>query len=233
FTYLYTSTVWGIPLVGKRAILIPTVHDEPPLRFGVYREVFSSPSVLLCNTPEEQELIRRRFPQHARMRLASVGIDAQPGRPSRFRKKFHLPAPYLMYVGRLESGKGIPELLRCYAALRRGVKDPPELVRGGTGATAIHQRGVRYLGPISEQDKLDGLAGASAVVVPSRYESLSLLTLEAFSQATPVLANAESEVLKGQVDRSRAGFIYRDTDSFVDGYRRIHAERQTLGRRGL
>ena len=233
FTYLYTSTVWGVPLVGGRAILVPTAHDEPPLRFGVYQEVFALPSVLLCNTPEERELIHRRFPRHARTRLAGVGIDTSPGTPSRFRKRFHLTLPYLMYVGRIESGKGIPELLRCYAELRRCVAEPPELVLAGAGSMRIDQRGVRYIGPISERDKLDGIAGAFAVVVPSRYESLSLLALEAFSQATPVLANGESEVLKGQVDRSRAGFTYRDPGSFVRGYRQIDAERRVLGRRGL
>jgi len=138
-----------------------------------------------------------------------------------------------MYVGRIESGKGIPELLRCYAELRRCVAEAPELVLAGAGSMRIDQRGVRYIGPISERDKLDGIAGAFAVVVPSRYESLSLLALEAFSQATPVLANGESEVLKGQVDRSRAGFTYRDPGSFVRGYRQIDAERRVLGRRGL
>jgi len=233
FTYLYASTVWGLPMVAKRAILVPTAHDEPPLRFGIYREVFELPSVLLCSTPEERALIHQRFPQHARIRLAGVGIDHQPGIPPRFRKKFHLPCPYLMYVGRIESGKGIEELLGCFAALRRRVSNPPELVLAGSVSMAIEQTGVRCIGPISEQDKLDGIAGAAAVVVPSRYESLSLLTLEAFSQATPVLANGHSEVLVGQIRRSGAGFTYRDPASFVEGFRQVVAEKARLGRRGL
>jgi glycosyltransferase involved in cell wall biosynthesis len=138
-----------------------------------------------------------------------------------------------MYVGRLEAGKGIQELLRCYASLRRELQDPPELVLGGSGRMTISQPGVRCLGPISEQEKLDGLAGAAAVVVPSRYESLSLLALEAFSQATPVLANAESEVLAGHIERSGAGFTYLDPASFIEGFRRVNADRERLGRRGL
>jgi len=233
FTYLYASTVWGLPLVAKRAILVPTVHDEPPLRFGVYRDVFSVPSALLCSTPEEQALIDQRFPQHARTRLAGVGIDAPPGNASRFRKRFHLPSPYLMYVGRIETGKGIRKLLRCYASLRQELQDPPELVLGGSGRMTINEPGVRCLGPISEQEKLDGLAGAAAVVVPSRYESLSLLALEAFSQGTPVLANGESEVLSGHIERSGAGFTYLDAASFIEGFRKANADRERLGRRGL
>jgi glycosyltransferase involved in cell wall biosynthesis len=233
FTYLYSSTVWGLPLVARRALLVPTAHDEPPLRFGIYRETFSLPSALLCSTPEERNLIHRRFPGHAKTRLAGVGVDVRPGSASRFRKNFQLSSPYLMYVGRIESGKGLPELLRCYTVLRREFADPPELLLAGSGEMRISEKGVRCLGPISERDKFDGIAGAAAVVVPSRYESLSLLALEAFSQGTPVLANAESEVLVGQIRRSRAGMTYRDPRSFVDAARRVIAQRARLGRRGI
>lgn len=233
FTYLYAPTVFGVPMVGRRAILVPTAHDEPPLRFGAYREVFAAPSVLLCNTPEERALIHSRFPGHARTRLAGVGIDSQPGDASRFRKKFHLPDPYLIYVGRIEGGKGIAELCRCYAELRRRLSNPPELVLAGSGMMRINQPQVRCLGPVSERDKFDGIAGAVAVVVPSRFESLSLLALEAFSQGTPVLANGASEVLVGQIERSGAGFTYRDPISFVEGYRRATAQRDRLARHGL
>ncbi len=93
--------------------------------------------------------------------------------------------------------------------------------------------GVRYVGRIDEQDKHDALAGALAVVVPSRFESLSLLTLEAFAQSTPVLVNGHSEVLVGQVERSGSGRAYRDLESFITGLREVGAERAALGKKGL
>jgi len=75
------------------------------------------------------------------------------------------------------------------------------------------------------------LAGALAVTVPSRFESLSLLTLEAFASGTPVLVNGHSEVLVGQVERSRAGRTYNDIESFITGLRELGEERATLSRR--
>jgi glycosyltransferase involved in cell wall biosynthesis len=94
-------------------------------------------------------------------------------------------------------------------------------------------RRVRYLGQVSDADKFDAIAGAEAVVVPSRLESLSLLSLEAFSQGTPVVANGRSPVLAGQCQRSGAGVTYVDAVSFASAVERARADRRLLGERGL
>ncbi len=231
FTYLYAPTVELLPLVHQKALHLPTAHDEPPFAFEVYRDLFELPRALLCNTPEELELISRRFPGHARARVIGAGVELTAGRPERFRKAHGVERPYLLYVGRLEGGKGIPEALALHARLRSEFADAPDFLIAGKGELAIKGDGVRALGPISEQDKHDALAGALAVVVPSRLESLSLLALEAFAAGTPVLVNAASEVLRGQVARSQAGFTYEGYDSFVEGVRRARDERAALSKR--
>ncbi|MCI0673454.1 MAG: glycosyltransferase, partial [Myxococcaceae bacterium] len=232
FTYLYAPTVLGLPLVARKSLLVPTAHDEPPLRFRIYDEVFTSPRALLCNTPEEETLIRRRFPHAARGRVVGVGVDAHEGRERRFREKYGFTEPYLLYVGRLEPGKGIPELLKHHARLRARFHDAPQLLLAGTKAMELKGDGVRYLGRISDEDKHDALAGALAAVVPSQYESLSLLTLEAFAQGTPAIVNGRSEVLAGQAARSGAGIAYTDADSFVDAVRRAGELRDVFGKKG-
>ena len=40
FTYLYYPTYWGLLAAPERSVLVPTTHDEPPLRFGIYDELF-------------------------------------------------------------------------------------------------------------------------------------------------------------------------------------------------
>jgi glycosyltransferase involved in cell wall biosynthesis len=235
FTYLYAPTAWGLPMVASRALVVPTAHDEPPLRFGAYRDVFERPRALLCNTPEEVALIARHYPAHAPAQVVGVGVERARGSARRFREKHGLHHPYLLYVGRLEAGKGIPELLAHHRTLRRSFADAPDLVLAG----ALHMpraqlsgEGVRYVGRVEEQEKHDALAGALAVVVPSRYESLSLLVLEALSHGTPVLVNAASDVLVGQVQRSGAGRAYADYAGFVAGLRELGEQREALGRRG-
>ncbi|HZN94197.1 MAG TPA: glycosyltransferase family 4 protein, partial [Myxococcales bacterium] len=232
FTYLYSTTAWGLPLVARRALLVPTAHDEAPLDLEVYRDIFRLPRALLCSTPEELALIDRRFPGHAPAQVVGVGVDRPPARPERFRKKHGLgERPYLMYVGRVEQGKGVGELLEHHAGLVRRFHDAPELVLAGTASMRVEGERVRALGRIGEQDKHDGLAGALAAVVPSRYESLSLLALEAFAQGTPVLANGRSDVLAGQVRRSEAGRTYDGAESFAEGVREIGQSRAAMSRK--
>ncbi len=226
FTYLYAPTVWGLPLVAERSVLVPTAHDEPPFAFHAYAEPFERTRALLCNTKEEEALIRRRFPHAARSRVVGVGVEPLPGDPQRFLREHGLPEDrdYLLYVGRIEPGKGIGELLEGYRALRRArPSDAPELVFAGGLAMKLSGEGVRYVGRVSEQSKWDALSGAAAVVAPSKYESLSLLALEAFAAGAPLVANGQSEVLEGQVQRSGAGVTYRDAESFVRAVQSVRA----------
>lgn len=234
FTYLYTLSAWGLPMVADRAIMVPTAHDEAPFAFDLFSDVFERPRALFCSTPEEESLIERRFPRHARTRVVGVGVEVPSAtRPARFMSTYGLTNRYLMYVGRIEAGKGIPELLAFYQKLRRSYEDAPDLVLAGAASMQVKGEGVRCLGRISERDKYDGLAGALATVVPSQYESLSLLALESFASGTPVLGNAASEVVAGQVQRSRAGALYQDAASFIDGVRQLGKGRELLKRRAL
>lgn len=233
FTYLYQPTALGLPLVADRSIVVPTAHDEAPFNFEVFRDVHERPRVLFCSTPEEEALIQRRFVNHARTRIVGAGVEFPDADAERFRARHGVQGPYLFYVGRLEPGKGIDQLLEHHQTLTRRYADAPQLVLAGASGMTLHGARVRYLGRIEEQDKHDAIAGALGVVVPSRYESLSLLALEAFAQGTPVLANGASEVLVGQLERSGGGVTYLDTDSFIQGVRLLGEQRQALGARGL
>jgi len=230
FTYLYVSTAWSVPLVADRMLLVPTAHEDEALAFDAYAEVFERPRALLVNTPEELELIDRRFPRHARARVVGVGVDPPSARAERFRAQTGISGDYLLYVGRVERGKGLPDLLGAYGRLRAAVADAPALVLAGETSMDIQAEGVRVLGRVSEQAKWDGLAGALAAVVPSAKESLSLLALEAFSVGTPVLGNAASPVVRGHLERSRAGASFADGPSFAEAVARVRRERPALSR---
>jgi len=94
---------------------------------------------------------------------------------------------------------------------------------------------IRFAGLLSERERLQALEAATVVVVPSPYESLSLLALEAFSVGTPVLANARSAVLVDHCLRSNAGLFYADRDEFVESLNLLLADRRmraVMGRQG-
>ena len=52
--------------------------------------------------------------------------------------------------------------------------------------------------------------------MPSYYESLSMVALEAWALGRPVLANGRCDVLKGQCIRSNAGLYYERYEEFVE-----------------
>ena len=221
FTYLYYPTYWGLaaPEIAARAALVPTTHDEPPLRFSVYREVFARPRAFGFLTPAEQALVRRRFDLGGRASvLAGMGVDVEePLPPGEFRSRHRLERPYAIYAGRIDAGKGCADMLAFHDRYRREKADPLELVLIGRLAMAEpRQPGVRYLGFLSEREKARALADARVVVCPSPFESLSIALLEGFALGTPGLVNARSEVLEEHALRSNAALYYEDADEYAE-----------------
>ena len=75
---------------------------------------------------------------------------------------------------------------------------------------------VRHLGFLTDEDKFDAMAAADVLVMPSYYESLSMVALEAWALGKPVLANARCDVLKGQALRSNAALFYDSYAEFAE-----------------
>jgi glycosyltransferase involved in cell wall biosynthesis len=219
FTYLYYPTYWGLKAAPERSVLVPTAHDEPPLRFSIYDEVFRIPrGFVFCSGPE-RELVRSRFPLGERpASVAGIGVDAPaPPDVEAFRIHHDLSGPYVLYAGRIDAGKGCDEMLAWYERYRRDRRGAAALLLIGRLAMETKRLpGVRYLGYLPEEQKRAALAGASAVICPSPYESLSIVMLEAFALGVPALATARSAVLKDHCLRSNAGLFYADADEFVE-----------------
>jgi glycosyltransferase involved in cell wall biosynthesis len=237
-TYLYATTVEGLPRVAERSLLAPTVHDEPPLRLRIFDQVFALPRLLLFSTPEEQELAEERFEIDGRQaRLVGIGVDEPPASdPSRFAAETGVDRPYALYVGRLDESKGVPDLVDAHERYRRVARDGLDLVLLGGGELELPERDwLHRLGFVADQLKHDACSGAAVVALPSPYESLSLSQVEAWSHGRPTLANAASPVLVGQSRRSGGGLWYRDSREYrtmLDFLDRSPAVAEAIGRQG-
>ncbi len=237
-TYLYAHTVFGLPLVADKAVLIPHAHDEPFLRLGIMRPLFHAPQAIVYNIEPEMALVQATMqnsyiPQFA----AGVGIDApQDVDAARFRAKFGIAEPFLLYVGRIDVGKNVNELFDHFARYKATHGGDLKLVLIGKAHIPIPQReDVVALGFVSESDKYDALASAEALVQPSKYESLSLVAMEAWLVETPVIVNGHSEVLKYQCRQSNGGFYTYSYEEFELAVERLLADPalgKTLGRQG-
>lgn len=219
FTYLYYPTFWGLRAAGERALLVPTTHDEPPLRFGIFEEVFARPRALGFLTPPEEALVRSRFDLGGRpAAVAGMGIDAPATPPdvAEFRRRHGLEGTYAVYAGRIDAGKGCAEMLAAHARYRAAGGEADLVLIGRLAMDLPEDGGVRYLGYVPEADKWAAYAGAAAVVCSSPYESLSIALLEGFAVGTPALVNATSPVLKDHCLRSKGGLYYANIDEFVE-----------------
>ena len=219
FTYLFALTVTGLPTVGARSMLVPTAHDEPALRLDVFRPVFTSARALVFNTPEERDLVNGRFATAATVQdVVGVGVDVPPDvAAARFRAAHPELGDddLLVYVGRVAHGKGALELVRSFIRYRAGTSRPVTLVLlGPTDVELPRHPHVKRLGWVSEREKFDALAAATVVVIPSWYESLSIVALEAWRLGVPVLVNGGCAVLRGQCLRSGGGIWHEGYPEF-------------------
>src|SRR5439155_27106372 len=76
------------------------------------------------------------------------------------------------------------------------------------------------------------MAAADLLIMPSYFESLSMVALEAWALGKPVLANAKCDVLKGQCIRSNAGLYYANEAEIVESLRAIEHNRWLAGSLG-
>lgn len=230
--YLYATTWEGLPLVADRSVLIPALHDEPPARLPIMDRTFRLARGLAFSTPEERDLCRRRFgPLRARTRLVGVGVEAPaPVAVARPRR------PYVLYLGRVDASKGCRDLLEDHRAAVYADPRLPRLVMAGHVAMALpDEPWLDALGFVTEAEKAALLAGATALVLPSPYESLSMVLLESWMHGRPAIVSDRSPVLVGQVRRAAGGLWYADGAGYASALAALAGDPSLgarLGRQG-
>lgn len=219
FTYLYYPTWRGLQLCHGRAptILHATAHDEPYFWLPIYDEVLRLPTSYAYFTEEERDLVTRRTGSERPGEVIGIGTDFSPqGDNERFREKWGLgDRPYLLYVGRLDPSKGVPELHDFFEAYKERRPGPLALVLMGDRVLQFDERpDLIMTGFVDDQTKQDALAGCEALVLPSYYESFSMALSEAWVHRRPVLVQGYADVLVGQVRRSGGGLPYKGYAEF-------------------
>src|SRR4029079_11981877 len=237
FTYLYAPTVMGIQVAPSKSLLVPTAHDEPAIRLGIYQDVFSSAAGIVWNTDVERRFISSSSRLRAlveavvgcgvelpegeaisdageRVTIAPANREPLPphieGPANAFRRRHRMHGPFALYGGRIDPGKGCEELLEYFQTFVNEGGDATLMLMGTNLMPLPADPRVRFAGMLPDEERLHAMEAATVVIVPSPYESLSLLALEAFSVGTPVLANARAEVLVEHCRRSNAGLYYED-----------------------
>lgn len=217
FTFRYYPTYYGIKSLEDKALIAPLAEDDPALNLTTTREIFETTKGIIYNAPEERELILKKVNFQEKEKIWDVvgcGIEI-PTNLERLKRS--MDGDYILYLGRIDGSKGCFTLFEYYQKAIAELKEIPKLILAGYNAIEIpnHEK-IKYVGFISEEEKIRLLKNAKFLVMPSPYESLSLVTLEAMACGTPVLVNGECEVLKGHCLRSNAGLWYRNYGEFKE-----------------
>jgi glycosyltransferase involved in cell wall biosynthesis len=242
WSYRYYDAYFGVPIVPERAVLLPTAEEDPVIHAQSLTPFFALPRGYLFLTPEEESLVGDRVPPTTPREVIGCGIDPPPplsGNSRETLRALGVSDSYVLYLGRVDPNKGCAALIRYFLQyLDEEGPDRPavQLVLAGPVNMPIPEHPqLRALGFVDGSVRDALLAHACVLVMPSPFESLSMVLLEAWNFGVPALVNARCAVLKGQVTRADGGLYYRNASEFSDAleYLLNHSDvAQKLGEQG-
>jgi glycosyltransferase involved in cell wall biosynthesis len=204
----------------------------------------NDPAAVVCVSEGVSEEIREHFPRLAdRVVTIHNGVDTEAFAPSRRREEASSTRAALgfgeqqlvaLFVGSEWERKGLEPAIRALATA-------PDwsLVVAGSGDEASYRaladglgvgERVRFAGATSDVQRLYQMS--NAFVLPSSYETFSLVTFEAAASGLPILATAVSGVRELLVDAHNGFLIDREPDLIGERLRRLAVDaalRQRLG----
>jgi glycosyltransferase involved in cell wall biosynthesis len=238
FSYRYYQTYHGARAAASRAVLVPTAERDAAIGLALFQPLFRGVRALMYNSPEERLMIQSVSGNHDVPGIV-VGIGSEVPKnpePQRFRQKYGIQGRFAIYVGRIDENKGCKELFEFFEGYVHDVYGDLSLLLVGQSLlpTPQHPR-IRHLGFLDDTDKFDAMAAADLLIIPSYFESLSMVALEAWALGRPVMANGKCDVLKGQCVRSNGGLSYENYPEFlatIQSFEKNRGLRVTLGENG-
>jgi glycosyltransferase involved in cell wall biosynthesis len=239
WTFRYYQSYFGLPVVADRAVLVPTAEDDAAINLDVLPPFFDKPAGYMFLTPEEEQLVSSRAYRPLVPSMV-VGSGLEPVSTAGMTRApldaLGIPQNYLLYLGRVDRNKGCDALLENFQEYASARPDVALVLAGPAKMQIPSNPRIRALGYVSNEVREALLAHARALVVPSWYESLSIVLLEAWNHGIPALVNGRCKVLAGQVRRANGGLYYMfpaEFDEAADFLLNRPVERDAMGEQGL
>jgi glycogen synthase len=176
---------------------------------------------LLFTSHDLRDIVLHKIPVHnGTMAVVPYGISDEIVLDKReYRKK-----DYMLFLGRLEIyQKGIDFLIRCFPEIQKH-HPSVKLLIAGSGKdekrirrlirTAGQERNIEMIGRVEGLKKIEVLSEALFTVMPSRYESWGIVSLESQACGTPVIA-AEISGLRETLVHEKTGLLFKQRDEFI------------------
>ncbi len=205
---------------GEKTLAIPLLHYMKTSFRPYLTQAFSEVRHICFNTPAEFHLAESIFgPLKAKSSVVGVGIEVvEPASWDLTQKQFGLPDRYILFIGRVDRDK-TGDMLSYYSEYKELCKDKalPLVVIGNVYEKDAIDKNVISTGFISDNQKRAILQHATVLLNPSKYESLSLVLLEALYDCVPTLVNGHCNVFRDHNKRSKGAVaIYRNKRDFIN-----------------
>ncbi len=226
--YLFGTTCFGVMAAPRNSVVIPCFHDEGYARLKVVQRMVRTARHLVFNAPAEQRLAERLFgigPD--RGETIGLGLETDiAGDAARFRSRFGMQEPFILYAGRRDTTKNVHTLIDYFLRYKQTFPGPLKLVLIGAAPLPVSEPhpDLVDLGFVREQEKFDAYAAASLFCQPSLNESFSYVMMEAWLCGTPCLVHEDCEVTRDHVTASRGGLYFRNAADFAGSVNRLLAD---------
>ena len=226
--YMFGTTYYGCQVCPEKSILIPCLHDEAYARMKLFRRVYSKVGGMVFNAEPEKELAKQLYEVTGdAFKTIGIGVENQAiADAKRFRTKYQIASPFVLYAGRKEEGKRVHVLIDYFARYKHRNPSDLKLVLIGGGEIDLPSEEIIDLGFVPAQDKYDAYAAASVFCNPSQFESFSLVIMESWLAGRPVIVNGDCAVTRSFVSQCNGGLYYENYLEFEKcvTYMLTHAE---------
>jgi glycosyltransferase involved in cell wall biosynthesis len=182
----------------------------------------------MYNSHEEKFLIHKVSEnQHVPGIVVGVGSEVpDTANRKRFQGRTGITGSFLLYVGRIDENKGCAEMFDYFHRYSSQVSNKLKLVLIGSPVMTIPKHpNIRHLGFATEEEKYDAMSAATVLLMPSYFESLSMVTIEAWAMRLPVIVNGKCDVLRGQTIRANGGLYYESYSEFAESLHALETDR--------
>lgn len=177
-----------------------------PKRRSAEELILETADSIVATTKTERKLIRSVTPDPAPIHVIPIGVDEtfQPEDTNSSKN-----TPFFVFAGRLEETKGIYTLIKAFRLLLEQKEIPPSaklcIAGGDTYQIDLKRKSpksrklqraisgiedyVEFIGPRTQEELSELFNKATAVIVPSTYESFGMVAAEAQACGSPVIAS--------------------------------------------
>ena len=238
--YMFATTYYGIMACPFKSVLIPCLHDESYAYFRMFKDLYKDLGGMIFHAKPEMELANCIYDlRTVKQENLGEGVETDfEYDADRFRKKYNIDSPYIIYAGRKDSAKNINTLIKCFNEFKKRNKKHSDLklILIGGGEVEIPdeiKKDVTDLGFVDIQDKYDACAGAELLCQPSKNESFSIVIMESWLCERPVLVNSACKVTKNFAQESQGGLFFENYFEFEGCVNYIMDNPETAKQMGL